>query len=666
MNISRRRFADAADAVFAALIALILATEITGGFREEIYGLRISITSPWRILAWAVVVAVVRHLVVPRPSLLSRVRHSGVDVAPLGIVNEGLGIGAPRRALRFTLLLVFFTALTAWILLPQLLAPFSVPDHGDPLLSIWRLSWVAHQLPRDPMHLFDANIFHPHVRTLAFSDAMLLPAMAAAPVLWLGMHQVLVYQLLLFACIVLSGVTMFLLVRTLTARSDAALVAGLLFAFCAFRFGAHYSHLELQVTFWMPLGLLWFHRAIATYRWRDGLLTGLVVALQGLSSLYYGLFFSILLVCLTVILWVIGPHSGPRRAERAKPTLSTSRGLCGISRAEPVPGYVDIRRAARPLLAGALLAAAVLVPTTIPYWQNRSVLGERPEDEVREFSAVPADYLVPHGRSVYPRARPGDNPERELFPGLVPVALAAIGLAPPLSAVRLAYLGGLVLAVDASFGLDGAVYWYLYRYVLPFRGLRAPARFAVIVALTLSVLAGFGVARIARRVTRPMLQRALVVGLALLALVEARPVLSLEPLWRQPPRVYAALPGGRASVLAEFPLPSPDGVFGDDFRYMYFSTFHWNRLINGATGFLPEGYLAFRKLMREFPSDRAIRVLRARGVEFLTVHGRFYESSEFARVTADLDRRSSLRLVTVDQWEGSEVRLYRLEREDGQ
>ena len=34
-------------------------------------------------------------------------------------------------------------------------------DIGDPLLSTWRLSWVAHQLPRDPLHLFDANIFYP-------------------------------------------------------------------------------------------------------------------------------------------------------------------------------------------------------------------------------------------------------------------------------------------------------------------------------------------------------------------------------------------------------------------------------------------------------------------------------------------------------------------------
>ena len=145
-------------------------------------------------------------------------------------------------------------------------------------------------------------------------------------------------------------------------------------------------------------------------------------------------------------------------------------------------------------------------------------------------------------------------------------------------------------------------------------------------------------------------------------MLEARPVLSLVPLWRQPPRVYASLPRDRVSVLAEFPFPGPDEGFGNDFYFMYFSTFHWNRLINGASGFFPEDYLAFRNVLQDFPSDGALSALRERGVEFVVIHGKLYEPSEYARITADLDRRPSLRLVTVDQWEGSDVRLYRFEK----
>ena len=76
-------------------------------------------------------------------------------------------------------------------------------------------------------HLFDANIFYPEKNTLAFSDAMLVPSLTVAPLLWLGVHQLLVYNLLLLSGFALSGAAMFLLVRSLTQHTGAALVAGL-------------------------------------------------------------------------------------------------------------------------------------------------------------------------------------------------------------------------------------------------------------------------------------------------------------------------------------------------------------------------------------------------------------------------------------------------------
>ena len=34
-------------------------------------------------------------------------------------------------------------------------------DNADTTLTTWVVSWVAHALPRDPWHVFDAPIFHP-------------------------------------------------------------------------------------------------------------------------------------------------------------------------------------------------------------------------------------------------------------------------------------------------------------------------------------------------------------------------------------------------------------------------------------------------------------------------------------------------------------------------
>ncbi|MGH9335813.1 MAG: hypothetical protein ACRD21_18930, partial [Vicinamibacteria bacterium] len=60
----------------------------------------------------------------------------------------------------------------------------AVTDHVDPLLDAWALSWVAHQLPRDPVHLFDSNRFYPEKGTLAFNDPMVGVGAVLAPVQW--------------------------------------------------------------------------------------------------------------------------------------------------------------------------------------------------------------------------------------------------------------------------------------------------------------------------------------------------------------------------------------------------------------------------------------------------------------------------------------------------
>ena len=42
-----------------------------------------------------------------------------------------------------------------------------ITENDDAWLNAWAVSWVAHQLPRDPLHLFDANIYHPEPQAFA-------------------------------------------------------------------------------------------------------------------------------------------------------------------------------------------------------------------------------------------------------------------------------------------------------------------------------------------------------------------------------------------------------------------------------------------------------------------------------------------------------------------
>src|SRR5260370_21605996 len=90
-----------------------------------------------------------------------------------------------------------------------------VGNHDNPQFIIWRLAWVAHALITDPGHLFDGNIFYPARNTLAFSDAMMVEGALAAPLFWLGVSPILIYNTLLLGGIAASGIAMFVLARHL-------------------------------------------------------------------------------------------------------------------------------------------------------------------------------------------------------------------------------------------------------------------------------------------------------------------------------------------------------------------------------------------------------------------------------------------------------------------
>ena len=74
-----------------------------------------------------------------------------------------------RKATAAALLLFVVLSLVLTYPLPFHLAD-AVEDRQDALLNVWITAWDGHQLLSDPLHLFDANIFHPYPRTLAYSE----------------------------------------------------------------------------------------------------------------------------------------------------------------------------------------------------------------------------------------------------------------------------------------------------------------------------------------------------------------------------------------------------------------------------------------------------------------------------------------------------------------
>jgi hypothetical protein len=493
-------------------------------------------------------------------------------------------------ASRFAAILVLFTALTVVMTWPQArYVATHATDHWDVYFNMWRLAWFAHALASAPSTIFDGNIFYPERHALTFSDAMVVEGLVAAPLLWAGVRPVLVHNSLLLGAVIVSAAGMFVLVERLTRNRPAAAIGGIIFAFAPYRFD-HSMHLELQWTVWVPWALWAAHRTIESGRPLHGLQAGVFVALQMLSSVYYGIFLATLLPLVAGLLLLSLPKSQALRAFGA-------------------------------LALGGVAAAIICSLYAVPYLAASRQVGLRPADEIATFSAQPHDYLVatPDNR-VYGGVF-DSPPERRLFAGTVAVLLALAALFPrPRTSTAVVYLIALVAAFEMSLGFHGYTYRFLYEHVPVFAGLRVPARLGIFVIVFLAILAAHGYARLHDAVP-PYARRALAVVISCVLLLEYS--VSSPQLVRYEntaPPVYkfvAQLPSG---VVIEFPVPLKNAVPGPDARYIYMSTFHWKKLVNGYSGYYPPSYLRRLDGLQSFPDASSLEILRRTGVSYVIVH----------------------------------------------
>jgi hypothetical protein len=500
----------------------------------------------------------------------------------------------------------------------------------DSLFSTWRLAWIAHQLPRDPLHLFDANIFYPEPGTLSYSDAILLPGLLGAPLIWTGLHPVVVENLLVLLSFVACGASMYVLVRAETGSAPAAWVAGAVFAFQPYRF-AHYSQLELLWGWPVPLAFWALRRVLAHPRVREGLVLGLTVVLQTLSCLYYAVFLVTALLVLTTVRLVGRP-------------------------------WTEVRALGRPALAAAITCLAGVAAYSIPYRAENRPLDVRPMEEVRQWSPPFRSFLTTPGKHWLYGERLtwsfGDT-EQVMFPGVLAVCLAGIGSVDR-RRQQLSYAVLLAVAIDLSLGFNGLTYRAFYDVMWPFHNLRVPSRMFVIVSAALAVLSGHGVKRLLERLPRPA-TRALPGVLAGVVLLESASLpVPLAPVPQAPPAVYRWLKLQPRAVVMEWPLPRPSslGVTSTPL-FMYYATFHWQPLVNGYSGNYPPSYVSLLDEVANFPDARSVRYLQRMGVRFVILHS-LQAPDQYQLAKERLAGRPELKPILSSNEGDGEVTVYEL------
>lgn len=304
----------------------------------------------------------------------------------------------------------------------------------------------------------------------------------------------------------------------------------------------------------------------------------------------------------------------------------------------------DARRSALMLGAVAFAIVAVL------WWFARAYGALAPADpgEAATHSADWRSYLTPP-RSTWlgqlllagRLALPSWSFETTVFLGFIALGLSIVGLVdafvgqdadkhrrPPLRGffVCLALMASLLsFGPSPDAARSGAFDWSPFAWLTWAPGMqpfRAPARFALLVVLSVAILSAAGADAIARW-RRGSLLLLFAVPLILLetfpfAYEIGRPhPVAIPPIYRHlrqlPPAPMVSLPAFTTS---------PTDWFEAD--YMLFATVHWRPMMNGYSRASPPGHARRMAEVSAFPAPVAIAALRRLNVGYVVTHARRY------------------------------------------
>ena len=493
----------------------------------------------------------------------------------------------------------------------------------DPLFSMWRLAWFAHAVKHGE-NLVQANIFHPEPYSYLLSDATFLQGALAAPALWSDIPLPAVYNVLLALGMVASGVALYWVATSWGISRWGAVVAATVFSLAPYRI-EHINHLELQ---WAAPAVVVFgslYQVLYAPQWRSGIALGLALWLQFMASVYYAVYLlPVLLVLISVAF------------------------ACRLP---------DVRKTCYVGLLGAVLCAALTLPIARLYMLQAERVGERPVEETATYSATPLSYLAsPQDNVLYGSTHDFlGGPEKRLFPGATALALAMVGLLSRRRRVMVGALIVLLLSMDLSFGVHGVIYSTLLDWWPTLRGLRAPARYGIFVLAGVATLAALGYERIAagRSPRAAALVAILAIGFAGIEYLSPQ-----HRLWRidQDPPVYKFIRQLPPGVVLELPVPRRSGLAGLDVDYMFWSTKHWRKMVNGYSGYYPASYQATLDRLNSLPDPSALEWLRELNVRYIIVHKFYLENGEGSPLLVNLGAQPQLRpLGSYADWVGGTV-----------
>ncbi len=519
------------------------------------------------------------------------------------------------RSLLVFLIFAMLSILMTWPLATQL--GTHLPGRGwDQFAHFWTYSWVKEALFTGRSPFYTTLLYYPDGVSLTTHNIPWLNIAFWLPIQAL-IGDIAAAGLIFLVSFTLNGFAMYLLVYEWTRSMPAAFIGGLIFGYWPYTVSRD-GHLNTIVLFWLPLSLLFLKRTFDDRRLRDAVLSGVFLALGGITRWQL----------LIISSFIIGLYILYRLATDAS------------CRTKQVAGHMVIV---------ALVAIIIMAPFAIPVALdqiNRTNTEDLIIIDPASKNTNLLGYIIPSTAFTFwgqvTRRVPEDLQVRQTeiaFIGVIVMTLAIYGTWRNWRKARFWVLAALlyfILALGSYLRIGNQVFpqvpmpYRLIEDIFFIQVIRMVHRFNTVLGLPIAMLAGLGVVALLGR--RGIAKWSpLVVGILSVLILMEYAIVPIGASRTTIPDWYETLAQepGKFGVF-DLPLKST----GHDKLYMFYQRTHGKPLVTGHVSRLPEEALSFLNSTpflrgldpdsvmdpRIFDVSHQLQTLADAGVRYLILH----------------------------------------------
>lgn len=524
-------------------------------------------------------------------------------------------------------LLTFFTGF--FFLLASICITFPLIFHlgeyatglGDELLIAWIQSWVVHTLFTNPLALFDANIYFPYHKTLAYSDIFLTTSLLSLiPTYFIG-QPIVANNFTLISSLALVGFSVYLLSFYIIKDFLASLLAGLLVIFspATLSFSVHLQILGVE---WVPLSILCFLFFLDSQKTRYFIGSLCCLLLQVYNSFFPAYFILFSWIIIFIFIWFT--------KKKQLKIFITKKHIFLV-----------------------LLTILLIIPIALPYFQiSQEFHYVRDIRDTIHFALQPEDLLYPGDTTrlknllltTIPTNHYSQN--NEFKPGYVGAVFSLLLIYVIYYLIKMkknhifiyVFTTIALLGLLLSFGpllhigrhtvhkpFPIPLPYYFFYYLIPgFQGFRNSARWEMLFILASAIVISLV---LHQRLSKISLKKKIVIYLLLFIGIIGEFNFPMHfvtvPQKKDFPKIYSWMATTPANAtFIEMPIynwNSPSALQQEMMRE-YYGIENFRKIVNGYSGFSPPEWQQMIAFMHtNFPNDASIQKLQKMGVQYIIV-----------------------------------------------